>query len=842
MRSLAGLATRTLRRSARRYLLTAVGASLGVAVLFAILVTSAASREALRAAVDGQTGRADVIVTPAGAFDSFLPPDVAGAIRALDGVEEVVSTVAFRSAVTPAGLDEVTDPASIRERTVSVTGTGADFGVVNELVRTEGRDPASGAREVLVPRRFADEVDVGTGDVVELTTPAGPVPVTVVGLLADRGAATSNQGRVVYTSDELARALLGTSDGTSALQVVLTDGTDTGAWIDANRDALTGVAVQDAADVAAGFAQFIEGVTGALTLVAAVAVFIGGFLVYLTFSLAVTERTRVLGTLRALGATARRVQRVVVIEAALLGALCGLVGLAVGYVLAGAAVGVVGGLLDLDLGSVGAPAGLAVLSFAVGVAVAALAALVPARRASRIDPVSAMRGGSLAVERAPRRWIGPGLLATGAALNLTSATLAVTGVAMLLVLTGAVLSVHLTIGPVARVVGRVTARLAPGTGEIALRHLQRERTRSSFTLALVMVALAVSLSVAATNASMQANLDRILDRQVGAIQVGARGAVDDADAVAEELASVPGVGTVSPVRFGAVDVSGVGDDGRGAVNTFVQVIHPATYFETASFPFVEGDDRSARAALAAGGAVILPGPEANRFGVGLGDTVELGTRDGREPFEVVGVYETLGGGFGAVLGEVDLDRVGAGRVNGFVVGTDGTDVEEVAERVEAAVAGPRQLVVDSPADTRAFLEAQVAGFFGIAYAMLVVALGISLLGLANTLVVTVLDRTREIGVLRSTGARRRQVRRMVTAEATTMAAVALVLAVPLGALLTVGIIDAQRAAIADGLDYTFPLASIVPLGLITLVVAAVASVLPARRAGRLEIVDALRFE
>lgn len=841
MQSLAGLATRTLRRSARRYLLTAVGASLGVAVLFAILVTSAASRDALRAAVDGQTGRADVIVTPSGSFDSFLPPGTTDAVRALTGVEDVVATVGFRSAVTPAGIDDdITDPASIRERTILITGVGTDYALVNELVLVDGREPSPGASEVLAPQRLADSIDAATGDVIEVATPAGPTPVTIVGLLADRGAATSNQGHILFTSEELARGLLGTTDGITALQVVLAAEVDTPTWIDTNRDRLAGVAVQDAADVAAGFAEFIEGVTGALTLVAAVAVFIGGFLVYLTFSIAVTERTKVLGTLRALGATAARVQRLVVFEAILLGALCALVGLALGAALAGVAVGVVGGLLGLDLGGVGVPVGLAALSSGVGVAVAALAALVPARRAARIDPVSAMRGGSLAIERAPRRWLGPGLLALGAAFSLTSASLPVTSVAMLVTLTGAVLTVHLAIGPVASVVGRVTARLAPGTGEIAVRHLQREGTRSSFTLALVMVALAVSLAVAATNVSMQANLDRILDRQASAIQVGARGAVDDG--AAAELAGVPGVGTISPVRFGTVDVSAAGEGGRRAVNTFLQVIDPATYFEVSSFPYVEGDDATVQAALAAGGAVVLPAREANRFGVGVGDTVELGTRAGREPFDVVGVYDVLGGGFGAVLGEVDLARVGAGRVNGFLVGTDGADIEAVADAIQATLAGPRQLVVDSPADTRAFAEAQVAGFFGIAYAILVVALGISLLGLANTLVVTVLDRTREIGVLRSTGARRRQVRRMVTVEATTMAVIALVLAVPLAAVLAVGITDAQRAAVAEGLAYTFPWAFVAPLGLFTVVVAALASVLPARRAGRLEIVEALRFE
>ena len=841
MRSLAGLATRTLRRSARRYLLTAVGASLGVAVLFAILVTSVASRDALRAAIDGQTGRADVIVSPSGAFDSALPTGAAAAIGSLDGVESVVGTVGFRSAITPPGLeDDPADPASIRERTIFVTGTGPDFPSVNDLDIVEGREPAVGAGEVLVPRRLAESLDLRIGRRVDLATATGPADVTIVGLLADRGAATSNQGDVVFTSPALARRLLGSPEATTALHVVLTSGTAADDWIAEHRGALEGVAMQDAADVAAGFAQFIAGVSSALTLVAAVAVFIGGFLVYLTFSIAVTERTRVLGTLRALGTTARRVRRLVVTEAVILGAVCSVVGLAVGYALASVTVDVVGALLELDLGGVGAPIGSALLSVVIGTAVAALAGFVPARRAAAIDPVSAMRGGALAIERVPRRWVGPLLVAVGAAVNLTAGSVALTGVGMLLLLAGAVLSVHLAVGPVAGVIGVATARLAPGTGEIAVRHLRRERTRSSFTLALVMVALAVALSVAAANTSMGSSLDHILDRQASAIQVFAPGALDDV--AAAEIAAVPGVGTMSPVRFGTVDLSEGSGGGRDTINAFVQVIDPATYFEVSSFPYVEGDDDAVQAALTAGGAAVLPARDANQLGVGVGDTVELSARTGREAFEVVGVYDVIGGGFGTVLGTADLERVGAGRVNGFLVGTDGADVEEVADAIQRSVAGPRQLVVDSPADTRAYAESQLAGFFGIAYAILVVAVGISLLGLANTLVVTILDRTREIGVLRSTGARRRQIRRMVLVEATTMATVALVLAVPLAALVSFGIIDAQRTAIAAGLDYVFPWVFVLPLGLVTVAVAALAAVLPARRAGRLEIVDALRFE
>ncbi len=846
MRSLGGVSIRTLRRSARRHLLTGIGASLGVAVLFAVLVTSAASRDALAAELAGATGDADVVVSPTGAFDSLLPDGTADLVRGLAGVDRVVATTGFRSAVREPGLATPVagDPDTVRDRIVFVTGVDDDFATVNRLELTEGRDPTPGAAEAMAPQRLADDLDLALGDRIEVATPAGPAPVEIVALLADTGAADANQGAVLYTTRATVDALTGRS-GDGSLQVVLADGVEVSAWIDEHRAALRGVSVQDATDLAAGFRSFIDAVNGALTVVAAIAVFIGGFLVYLTFSVAVAERTRVLGTLRALGTPRRRVLRMVVVEAVALGALCAVVGVVLGYGLASVAVGALGSLLGLDLGAVGLPLGAAVLSVVVGVVVAAAAAWIPARRAGRVDPVSAMRGGALAIERTPRRWIGPSLLAVGIGVDLLAGpSIALHGLGMLVVLAGAVLSVHLAVGPVAGAIGSLTARLAPGTGGIAVRHLRLERTRSSFTLALVMVALGTVIAVGATNLAMSVTLDTILDRQASAIQVGAPGAV--ADDVAGDLAAVPGTGTISPVRFGAVELAAPAEGAATEPADFspasLQVIDPATFFAVSSLPYTEGDDDTTLAALTAGGALVLPAGDANRLGVGAGDDVLVTTRGGVETFEVVGVYAVVGGGFGAVAGVADLDRLGAGRVNGFLVGTDGSDPEVVAQAIRDTVAADRILIVDSPADTRAYAEAQLAGFFGMAYAILVVAAVISLLGLANTLVVTILDRTREIGILRSTGARRRQIRAMVTVEATTMAAVAYVLAVPLGGMLAFGIINVQREQIAAGISYQYPWGLVVPLGLVTVVVAGLAAVAPARRAARMEIVDTLRYE
>jgi len=174
---------------------------------------------------------------------------------------------------------------------------------------------------------------------------------------------------------------------------------------------------------------------------------------------------------------------------------------------------------------------------------------------------------------------------------------------------------------------------------------------------------------------------------------------------------------------------------------------------------------------------------------------------------------------------------------------EGVDADHLAHDIEGALRkGGYDPIVDSPESTRAWAFGQLQGFFGLAYVILVVAAIAGLLGLANTLAVSVLSRTREIGMLRSVGTTRKQVRRLVLVEAITLAAVAFLLAVPLGFVINLGSASAFSGAIGASIEATQPWGVLPFLLVLTLGVAALASFLPARRAGRLEPVAALRFD
>ncbi len=839
MRSLAELPVRNVRRRPARVALTGAGAALGVAVLYAVLVTSGATARALDDAVSGSAGRADVVISPVGSTDATLPPTLVDQVVALDGVDTAVGSMTFRSAIRTTNLG-ATPATTPRDNVLFVVGT--DLGRAQDL-RTFDLDagalPAPDTDEVVVARAIADDLDLFVGDQVSMAAPAGSRIMTISGVLDSAGAGLGYQGAVAYTWTTTGQRMFGQGDVITGVDVALARGIDNDTWIDEHRGALgESLTIQDADDAVAGYREFITAISSALVLMAVIGVFVGGFLVFLTFSVAVAERTPTYGILRALGARPAQVRLIVLTEAGVVGLAASLMGIVVGRSIAGASVGLIESLLGLDLPPLGFPPLPAAIGVAVGILVSLAAAWLPGRRAAALDPVDAMSGSASSVDRTGRWQPRAALLAVGIALGWVDAGTGARALSTLIVLLAAVLLVPFALQPLARLIGRATARMVRGTGQIAVLHLVKERSRSAYTLGLVMVVLAMLITVAGVHAAMSHTLTQIIERQAGgSVQVIAPAAFEPD--VADRLAQVDGAGAVTPVRFGQTDR--LTDHGSQRVD--VTVIDPATYFDVASFAWVDGDDERAAATLARGGAVLLPDGLATSADVRRGGVVHLRTSEGVAEFTVAGTYAAIGPGFGVVAATPDAARFGAGRPNAFLVDAqDGVEPDALVYAIATELGAEYDLIIDTPRSTKDYAFGQLRGFFSLAYVILVAAAVAGLLGLANTLAVSVLARTHEIGVLRSAGTLRRQVRQMVLVEAVTLTLAAFVLALPLGLLLSVGTTATLRDAIGASIDLTLPWTFLVPLLVATLSVAALSSLIPARRAGRLEPVAALRFD
>jgi putative ABC transport system permease protein len=818
-----------------RSLLTASGIVLGVAIFFGVLVTNATTSTGVDRLLRDLTGPADVLISPTGSSDVDLPPATLARLRALPDVRTAIGDYTFG-----ARIDNGTRRQDVRIEGVDL----GELARLQDVPVEDGRPPAPGAAEILVPRRLADKLRVRTGARVSASTPHGRTEVTVAGVLENKGAGRSSDERpVAYTSPAAARAMAGLAPGgINAIAVVLRRGAEADGWIAANRTALgPGLTLRNAATVAEGFRDFLKVLGGFFAFFATITLFVGAFLIYLTLSMAVVERTRVYGTMRALGATRGQIARIVVAEAAVLGAASTVAGLVAGLGIAKGLLVLVSKLFGFELPGLTVRAGAVISAVLVGVVTTLVASLLPAIRAGRLAPVLAMKGNYEAETKLGRGWIAGAVLAvTGLAMRLAgSSSQGLTSLSVLVLLLGAVLLVPLVLRPLASVLGRLTNKIAGGIGDVAVLHLVKERSRSAYTLALIMVVMSMLFAIGGLQRSITAAVRHTIDTQFGAdLDVDTSGSVDAS--VESELRRVQGVDKVSAVRFARTYVV---TPGRADREIFALVIDPATYFEVSGFDWRSGDEASARAALA-GGGVLLPEGTASSFGTKRGDSITLRTASGPKAFRVGATFVSFQGMSMVVMGLGDgRAALNAGRPTSFQVSVaSGASVDRVKRAIEQGPGKRYPLEVQTATDIKKEASGQLGQYFNIFYAILLVAAITGLLSLANTLAVSVVRRYREIGILRAIGVTRAQVWRMVLVESATLGLAAFVLSVPLGWLMSSVAVSGTSDAFHLSVPYRYPAAWVPIVALFGIIVAVVAAIAPGRRAARLEVVGALQYE
>ena len=829
MRSIWGLGVRSARRQLGRYVLTAVGAALGVAVMFGVLVTNAS----IDAGLDRALGPAQlpaVMVQPVGSYGTTMPT---GTIETAAGLPDVVranGTVWVN--VTTSGSEGETGDFMLRGGR-SVDGPAKDRGVLGagEPFAAEGRLPAEGADEVSLSRAVAGRLGVGLGDELELVTRNGPVGLTVVRLVD----AADENGLVSMAT---AQRLLGQGDVVLDVWIELAAGTDPQQWATTHTAAF-GEGRRLNPRGGQGLRDAVAVVQGGFAALGLMATFVGGFLIYLTLSTSVAERSRTWGVVRAVGGHRRAVVQAVLGEAAALGAVATVVGLLAGGGIAFVLLRLTGTLYRLPSTSLTFTPAAVLTAAALGLLTPPLAAYVPARRAARAEPVDAMRGGRDQADRLGRAWlVGVVLLAAGALVARRPAGDAGIRVAPLLFMLGAVLVVPVVLGPVARAVGRISARLVPGLGEAAVKHLVHERARSSYTLGLVMAVLAMVIALTAVQGSiLKAMHDAFEIRSGGDVTVWAWNGMDPA--VADALRNDGAVAASTVFRSGDVGIASPTTE-QGELT----IIEPASFFELQGFPWRDGDDDRALAALTEGGAVLVPEAYAVRTGLEVDDRLTLVTTGGPQPFRVAGIYATPEPGLRLVTGIADGERwFGATSPQGVELrGADEVSPEALLARATAIVGDrPGYYLNTTSAEQRAAAE-RVESNFRPFLAVILVAGIVGALGLANTLSMAILRRTREIGVLRAVGIDRQALAGMVVVESLTMGGVAFVLAIPLGWVLAGAVLRSTSSALGFVVELAAPWSVLPFLAIGVVVLCVVAAAGPARSIARLDPIAALRFE
>lgn len=604
-------------------------------------------------------------------------------------------------------------------------------------------------------------------------------------------------------------------------------------------EAVTGAAIvketQDA------FQQRISGFTKFLSSFGFVAVIVGAFVIYNTFSIIIAQRTREMALLRAVGGSRRQVLAGVLLEALSLAVFASAVGV-VGGVGVGAALRAL-----FQAGGFAFPPGGLVLSprtvvagFIVGLLVTMLAAVMPAIRASRIAPLEALREAALDVSAASRWRIGVGAVVTAFGLfeivsGVAGKHATPIGIGAAATLIGMIVLGPVTARPVSRVIGLPLAKFRGVTGSLARENAMRNPRRTAGTGAALMVGVTVVMFFAVIAASLRATTNDQINRSfVGDLAVTPATFGFNAGfspALTAKLRVLPQVAEAVPLRFGEVELAGAT---VGVVSTDPAAFAKVVRIDTTAGSLQDlGVDRVAISDTKA---------ETERWHVG--DTVTIRYPDtGAKPFTIAAIFKTTDLLDAPIVVSTQADDANTPRPldrQVLVKLRAGVDFATSRAAIEAAVkAYPTARVQDSH-DLKQSYTSRINGFLAIIFGMLALAIVIALIGIGNTLQLSVFERTRELGLLRAVGSTRRQVRSMVRWEATIIAVFG-----------TFGGVMAGVAfgwAIIHGLGRDNNVLFAVPVGqaVVIMIVGAAAGVLaalrPASRAGRLDILAAIAAE
>ncbi|MFD7441608.1 ABC transporter permease [Streptomyces sp. NPDC059909] len=849
----ARLSVASLRAHKRRFAGTFTAVLLGVAFLAGTLVMG----DTLRAGFDTMFGNAtsgtDAVVRSA---DTITVPGEAQGTR-----EPVDSALAERIARTPgvaAAVPNIQGAGQLIGRDgkpiggqgpPTLAGNWIDDPELNPYRLAEGRDPARPG-EVVVNRGAARTGGLRTGDTTVLRTP-DPVRVTVVGLATFGG--EDGMGQVTFTGMTRADAekyLTPKPGQASSILVRAGPGTGQQDLVDAltpvlpqGIEAITGQeSAQENTDMISG--QFLTLFTTFLLVFSGVALLVATFSIHNTFAIVVAQRTRENALLRALGASRRQVLGSTLAEAAVVAVVASAAGLVGG-------IGVSAGLQAL-FPAIGFPfpegdlvvSGLSLaLPFVVGIAVCLGSALLPAVRAGRTAPLAALR--ETAVDRSGA---SRGRAVTGVVLVLAAVGAALAGVlatpSLWLAGAGGVLALAalVVLGPVAsstavRILGAPLDRLRGVTGRLAVRNALRSPRRTAATASALMLGVAVVSLFTVFGASLKATMDRTVSRSfAGDVAVSApafgAGGSGLSPRLAPALDRQPEVATAVGLGRGVAEV-----DGQGRALT---VADPAAVGEVFDLGTVAG----ALAGLG-GDGIALTRDEAETRGLRLGSTTELTFTDGTQrSFTVRAVYDRS-----ELVGDYLLTREAWAPHRtqdadtlvavSFTDGVDAADGRAAVERVAQAYGNPEVQTRDEYAASSA---GGIDMMLTLVYALLALAVLIALLGIANTLTLAIHERTRELGLLRSVGQTRSQLRAMVRWESVLVAAFGTAGGLALGGFLGWVLVKASDGASDTAFAFALPPERLAVVALVGLAAGAVAGLRPARRAARLDVLRAIATE
>ncbi|MFE9701909.1 ABC transporter permease [Streptomyces sp. NPDC005930] len=825
----------------------------GLAIVLAVMFVSGAMviKDTLNRSIDAQFNGAyqdiDLYVQHRPKVDAETADDPA-AVPPVD--RAVVGKVAGAPGVAEASGLVLAEGARVvgkDGKVVSSTGGpryGGSWRGESDLISLRtGHEPRADG-EVAVDAGLAEEAGLKVGDQVGVLTDEPRRNFTVAGVFgySDDRDSVGGEQTVIFSEPVAQRLMLGRADAYSGVRISLASGTSAAqATQSISRELGSGYEVltgRELAKKASDKSRGILDMMGTMLLgFAAVAVLVGVFLIVNTFSIIVAQRMRELALLRAMGASRRQMINSVLLESFVVGLVASALGLA-----AGIGIGALGSDLlasstdGLRVGSLGVPASAVVTAFAVGVLTTMLAALMPAMRASKVAPIAVIRA-SAAPEGRHRKqyWTGGVLLALGALLLVLGVTGA-GGVSMILLgvlpaFIGVVLLTPLVSGPAVRVLGALFARSLPG--RLGRGNSARNPRRTAITASAMMIGVALVTAISTVAVSAEDSVTRDIKRDLRAdfVAMGEAGSASSAaidPAALERIARVPGVDRVAAA---SMDTATVGKD----TQSVAAWQDWATAREVLGLRGAEGSVDT----LAAG-TVLMNESTADSRGLKVGDTVRVQLQRGEaHTYRVAGLFanSTLANGVVVPWADAQSGFRHKQPSQAYFALANGADTEQTGARIETLLKDSPEVTLQTREEITDMFSGGFAMMLAVVQALLGVAMLIAVLGIVNTLALSILERTREMGALRAIGLSRGQTKRMIMTESVVISLFGAVLGVVVGGVLGLAV---ARGMEDQGVTHlSLPWGQMLAYVIGAAVVGVIASLAPARRGARLNVLAAV---
>jgi putative ABC transport system permease protein len=847
------------RKHVLRTLLTVAGIVLGVAVFVGMHTANQSVLLAFTRTVDRIAGKTELQVTAGeNGFDESVLERVqaASTVRvAVPVVEAVVDTRALEQS----GQSGHSGQGNILVLGVDMTGDRSlrdyDLDSGDEAVIDDPLVFLAQPDSLIVSKEFADRTQLAVGGRVTLGTVLGDRAFVVRGIMKSSGLTSAFGGNLAIMDVYAAQKMFGRGRTFDRIDLGVREGRTIA---DAQAELRSVLGPGFDVDPPSGRGQQFEAMLAAYSMMVGIsslfALFIGMFIIYNSFAIAVTQRRSEIGVLRALGATRRQIRNLFLVESAITGVIGSLGGLALGILIARGIAASIGGLISDVYGvaqcadELATSPGLLLLAFTIGVGTSIVAAAIPARSAAAVDPVQALQKGKYQVLSAGESRLRAILAAVLGVVSLVclnaSSSRAVFYVGYALAIAVALLLSPLLSLLLARAIRPLLKLVRPVEGALAADSLIQAPRRTSASVAALMLSLALVVAFAGM---ARASYDSIIDWMETALNpdlfvlpsqsIVVRTIRFPAD-MGPRISSVPGVSLVQPVRDGRVTFR--------KTPVMLVAVDIESLERTAHRDPVAGNAAEMYRKTAAGEGLMVSDNLAQLQHLKLGEILELPAPGGLIRLPIAGIVVDYSDQQGTILMDRKLfikywndDSVNAFRV--YLAA--GADLPTVRQRIVESFAGERQVFVLTNGELKGYILKVTDQWFGLTSVQIAVAVLVAILGIVNTLTVSITDRRRELGVLQAVGGLHGQIRRTIWIEALSIGLIGLVLGYSLGAVNLYYILQIVHNDIAGmRLDYTYPVTVVLALVPAILGAAFVAALWPAESAVRGSLVEALEYE